>query len=48
MPAADMITPNQFELRLPQRTAQQDAAQTRDAVVAVHDLGPRGFWSPPC
>jgi pyridoxine kinase len=41
VPAADIITPNQFELDYLSRRATKTPRQTREAVKAVHDLGPR-------
>jgi pyridoxine kinase len=41
VPAADIITPNQFELDYLSGRPSKTLRQTRDAVVAVHDLGPR-------
>jgi pyridoxine kinase len=41
VPAADIITPNQFELDYLSGRPSKTLSQTRDAVVAVHDLGPR-------
>lgn len=41
VPAADIITPNQFELNYLSGRPSKTLRQTRDAVVAVHDLGPR-------
>ena len=41
MPAADVVTPNQFELDYLSRRESRTLAQARDAVRAVHDLGPR-------
>jgi pyridoxine kinase len=40
MPAADVVTPNQFELDYLSRRESRTLAQARDAVRAVHDLGP--------
>jgi pyridoxine kinase len=40
VPAADIITPNQFELDYLSGRASKTLRQTRDAVKAVHDLGP--------
>lgn len=39
--AADIITPNQFELDYLSSRKSGTAAQVRDALKAVHDLGPR-------
>lgn len=41
VPAADVITPNQFELEYLARRECKSLATARDAVKAVHDLGPR-------
>ena len=41
VPAADVVTPNQFELDYLSRRESRTLAQARDAVKAVHDLGPR-------
>jgi pyridoxine kinase len=41
VPAADVITPNQFELDFLSGRESKTLAATRDAVKAVHDLGPR-------
>jgi pyridoxine kinase len=41
VPAADVITPNQFELEYLSRRGCKTLVTTRDAVKAVHDLGPR-------
>ena len=41
VPAADVITPNQFELDYLSVRASKTLRQARDAVKAVHDLGPR-------
>lgn len=41
--AADIITPNQFELDYLSGRASQTLTQARDAVKAVHDLGPRAI-----
>ncbi len=40
VPAADIVTPNQFELDYLSGRASGTLRQTRDAVKAVHDLGP--------
>jgi len=40
VPAADIITPNQFELDYLSGRTSKTLRQTRDAVKAVHDLGP--------
>jgi pyridoxine kinase len=40
VPAADVITPNQFELAYLAGRECKTLATTRDAVKAVHDLGP--------
>ena len=41
--AADIITPNQFELDYLSGRATRTLRQTRDAVKAVHDLGPNAI-----
>ena len=41
VPAADVITPNQFELDYLSARASKTLRQARDAVKALHDLGPR-------
>ncbi len=41
VPAADIITPNHFELDFLAGRESKTLAQVRDAVNAVHDLGPR-------
>jgi pyridoxine kinase len=41
VPAADVITPNHFELDLLAGTTTTSLAAVKDAVVAVHGLGPR-------
>jgi pyridoxine kinase len=41
VPAADIITPNQFELDYLSGRQSRTTAQARDAVKAVHALGPR-------
>jgi len=43
VPAADIITPNQFELDYLSRRASRTLQEARDAVKAVHDLGPRAL-----
>jgi pyridoxine kinase len=43
VPAADIITPNQFELDYLSGHGSATLAQARDAVKAVHDLGPRAI-----
>ena len=43
VPAADLITPNQFELDYLSNRASRTQRQARDAVKAVHDLGPRAI-----
>lgn len=43
VPAADIITPNQFELDYLSGRESRTWAQARDAVKAVHDLGPRAI-----
>lgn len=41
VPQADIVTPNQFELDFLAGRESRTWAQVRDAVKAVHDLGPR-------
>jgi len=41
VPAADFITPNQFELEILAGREVKTLADAREAVKAVHDLGPR-------
>jgi len=41
--AADIVTPNQFELDYLSGRATRTLRQTRDAVKAVHDLGPNAI-----
>ena len=41
VPAADVVTPNQFELDHLSGRESKTLAEARDAVQAVHDLGPR-------
>jgi pyridoxine kinase len=41
VPAADIVTPNQFELDYLSGRESKTLAQARDAVKALHDLGPR-------
>lgn len=41
VPAADIITPNQFELDYLSGRGSETPARARDALKAVHDLGPR-------
>jgi pyridoxine kinase len=41
VPAADIITPNQFELDYLSGRVSKTLRETRDVVKAVHDLGPR-------
>ena len=41
VPAADVITPNQFELDHLSARSSKTLRQARDAVKALHDLGPR-------
>jgi pyridoxine kinase len=41
VPAADIVTPNQFELDYLSGRGSVTLGQARDAVRAVHDLGPR-------
>jgi pyridoxine kinase len=43
VPAADIVTPNQFELDYLSRRESKTLAQARDAVKTVHDLGPRAI-----
>ena len=43
VPAADIVTPNQFELDYLSGRASKTLEQARDAVKAVHDLGPRAI-----
>jgi pyridoxine kinase len=43
VPAADIITPNQFELDYLSKRSSKTLRQARDAVKAVHDLGPRAI-----
>jgi pyridoxine kinase len=43
VPAADMITPNQFELDYLAGRESKTATDVCDAVKAVHDLGPRAI-----
>jgi pyridoxine kinase len=43
VPTADVITPNQFELNYLSKRTSGTLQQTRDAVKAVHDLGPRAI-----
>jgi len=43
VPAADIITPNQFELDYLSGRDSKTWVQARDAVKAVHDLGPRAI-----
>ncbi len=43
VPAADIITPNQFELDYLAGRPSATLAQARDAVRAVHDIGPRAI-----
>lgn len=43
VPAADVITPNQFELDYLSGRESRTRMQARDAVKAVHDLGPRAI-----
>jgi pyridoxine kinase len=43
MKAADIVTPNQFELDFLSGRESKTLAQARDAVKAVHDLGPRAI-----
>jgi pyridoxine kinase len=41
MPLADIVTPNQFELDYLSGRGSATLADARDAIKAVHDLGPR-------
>ena len=41
--AADIVTPNQFELDYLSKRSSKTLSQVRDAVKAVHDLGPRAI-----
>jgi pyridoxine kinase len=43
VPAADIVTPNQFELDYLSRGESRTLRAARDAVKAVHDLGPRAI-----
>lgn len=43
VPAADIVTPNQFELDYLSGRGSKTPAAARDAVKAVHDLGPRAI-----
>jgi len=43
LPAADIVTPNQFELDYLSRRESGTLRAARDAVKAVHDLGPRAI-----
>jgi len=43
VPAADIVTPNQFELDHLSGRESKTLAQARDAVKALHDLGPRAI-----
>ncbi len=43
VPAADIVTPNQFELDYLSGRESKTLAQARDAVKALHDLGPRAI-----
>jgi pyridoxine kinase len=43
IPAADIITPNQFELDYLSGRESGTSARARDALKAVHDLGPRAI-----
>ena len=43
VPTADIVTPNQFELDLLSRRSSKTLREARDAVKAVHDLGPRAI-----
>jgi pyridoxine kinase len=41
VPAADLVTPNQFELEFLAGAATDTLARAKEAVAAVHELGPR-------
>jgi pyridoxine kinase len=41
VPAADVVTPNHYELDLLAGTTTRSLASVKDAVAAVHELGPR-------
>ena len=43
VPAADIVTPNQFELDVLSKRSSKTLREARDAVKAVHDLGPRAI-----
>ena len=43
LPAADIVTPNQFELDYLTGRTSKTLAQARDAVKTLHDLGPRAI-----
>jgi pyridoxine kinase len=43
VPAADVVTPNHFELDCLSGRASLNLQQARDAVKAIHDLGPRAI-----
>jgi pyridoxine kinase len=43
VPAADIVTPNQFELNYLTGRASDSLAAARDAVNALHELGPRAI-----
>jgi pyridoxine kinase len=43
LPAADIVTPNQFELDYLSGLESKTLTQARDAVKALHDLGPRAI-----
>jgi pyridoxine kinase len=43
VPAADVVTPNHFELDYLSGHTSRTLAQARDAVKALHDLGPRAI-----
>lgn len=43
VPAADIVTPNQFELDYLSGRGSKTPAAARDAVKAMHDLGPRAI-----
>jgi len=43
VPAADIVTPNQFELDYLSKRSSKTLREARDAIKAVHDLGPRAI-----
>jgi len=43
VPAADIVTPNQFELDYLSKRSSKTLREARDAMKAVHDLGPRAI-----